>query len=186
MVEDLNKQAGKVIEAVTAIQAQANREANSLKIRLETESIKEKISSFLNGMSKGYFRNTKGDIEITNIESGVRKVNDVGYQFIMSHVEAIVNKSTVMGNFQQTSDLYGYLSRAREAFAWDLWENMTSYGIKESEFLGLIGNIYALIEPFMTRTIGDGERATIRDTTVQHDRVISGEDKGFSIMRMFK
>jgi len=155
--------------------AQANRDANSLTVRLETDKIKEKISNYLLGISKIYkFEPTTQQLIIENKTLGSAKVSDYGYQAIMSFIECTVDKATAQGNFEEGTDLYDYLQRTREAFTLDIWVNMRKYGIKNDEMRGIINTLYALIEPFMTRTIGDGERATTRETTIQTDRTMTG------------
>lgn len=182
-----NDAEGRMIESVTSKYAQNNREANSLKIRLETESIKEKISSYLTGRVKDYRQDAQGNISIEEKSIGQAKVNQIGYQAIMSYVESLVNKSTVMGNFPLTEDLYDFLKRSRKVFTMDLWINMHNYGIKSEEFGGIINNLFSLIEPFMTRTVGDGERATIRETTMQQDRVLNNSGGwSFNPGKLFK
>lgn len=169
------KQDKNVIESNALKYAQSNREANSLKIRLETNDIKLEISKFLTGRTRKYFLDPKtNDIEIKEVDTGVPQVNALGYQAVMSYVESVVNKATVMGNFPEMGDLYSYLRRSRRNFTLHLWINMYKFGIKTDEFKGMLNNIFSLIEPFMTRTVGDGERATIRETTIQQDRVLSG------------
>lgn len=187
MASNNNDAEGRMIESVTSKYAQNNREANSLKIRLETESIKEKISSYLTGRVKDYKQDSQGNISIEEKSIGQAKTNQIGYQAIMSYVESLVNKSTVMGNFPLTEDLYDFLKRSRKVFTMDLWINMHNYGIKSEEFGGIINNLFSLIEPFMTRTVGDGERATIRETTMQQDRVLNNSGGwSFNPGKLFK
>lgn len=176
MTEAINKK--NIIESVSAKYAQSNRDADSLRVRLETDDIKDKIREYLTGITYKHVHNPNTNrVEVQPFKLGNPKVNDAGFQEIMSQVDALVNRGTVMGNFKESSDLYDFLERNRKSFSMHLWRNMHSYGIKDSEFNGICGKIYALIEPFLTRTIGDGERGVIRDTTVHQDRVISGAPK---------
>ena len=173
---------------ITSKHATANREAGSLQIRLETASIKEKISTFLKGKVVSY----NVDMETKKIravtqEIGKPKVNDRGYQDIMSFLECVVNHSTVMGNFNDESSLYNYLHRTFKDYIKHLWINMNHFGINPDEFGGIRTMLMSLIEAFMTRTIGDGERATIRETTIQRDSLVTDQRKtSFSPLKFFK
>lgn len=183
-----NQNQGNVLESVSAKYAQSNRDADSLRVRLETEDIKDKVSNYLKGVEHVWEFEPKTQIpKLVAKKVGKRMVNDLGHQTIMAYVEAAVSKATVMGNFKETSDLYEYLRRTRRGLTKHLWINRYKYGIEVSEFEGILNTLYTLIEPFMTRTIGDAERGTIRETTVQQDRVLHG-NTGFSFnpIKMFK
>jgi hypothetical protein len=148
-------------------------DSNSLRVRLETEDIKTKISSYLLGTTRiPYFDEKSQTMMFKEVKVGEPKCNMAGYQAIMSVVEAYINRATVQGNYKETHEMYSYLTRTRKSFTMDLWINMAKYGIKDEEFNGILNEVYILVEPFMTRTIGDGERLTTRETTLQQDRVI--------------
>lgn len=176
-----------ILEHAIMQYAKNNRDSDSLKERLDTEGIKLKIATYLTGTMIVETYDEKTQTRKKEVKSvGVRKVNQLGFQDIMSFVEAVVNKAVVQGNFPEIQDAYDYLIRIRKSFTIHLWINSQRFGIDVQDFRGILNEIFALIEPFMTRTIKDGERSVTRDTTVQQDRIIRG-DRGlnFNPMKMF-
>ena len=178
----------KELERNDARYIQNRGDSNSLKVRLETDEIKAKISSYLLGTTKIPKLDPGSQTMVyVEVKVGEPKCNMAGYQAIMSTVEAYVNKATVQGNYKEINDMYNYLSRTRRQFTIDLWINMARYGIAPEEFNGILTEVYILVEPFMTRTIGDGERLTTRETTLQQDRVIqSSGGMSFNPFNLFK
>lgn len=167
---------GKVLDRVDVRYTGSKGDSNSLKIRLESDDIKLKISNYLRGVTRIPVLDPKtGELTYKEEQVGSPKCNMQGYQAIMSVVEAYINRAVVQGNFATSDECYSYLVRTRKQLTIDLFVNLNKYGIRIEEFNGILNTIYIIVEPFMTRTIGDGERLTTRETTLQQDRVISNQ-----------
>lgn len=141
---------------------------SSMQIRLDTESVKIKLSYFL----KGYYE----DIEVKPDGSATKKlrqlgqpkVNDIGYQSIMLFVEQAINPQTVQGN-RGEEDFGKLMFRFRKSLTRDLWINMHTYDINEREFDGIVDAICIFAEPFLSRTINNKERDSYGQSWVQRD-----------------
>lgn len=149
--------------------------STALQIRLNTEPIITRLEKYLTGEVQ-WVTEVNGKVSTESVKTGEAKANKIGVQSILSTVSNIINPQTVQGNFDGENVTYGeYLKRQRKAFARDLMDNLHKYGIDESDYAGIINNVFAVIEPFMSRLINNLEREsydkTIRHTESQTNRV---------------
>ena len=156
---------------------------NTIQFRLNTEAVKKNFIIYLKGKMSYQYLDKDKKLVTEEVDLGAPKCNDEGYRSIMGFVDSIINSQTVQGNFKE-EDLFRYLTRTRKGFIKDLFFNRTKYGIKISEWQGLVNTLFALVDPFMTRTTDDGERKSYSESMSVVDRIINnpkerGAKKGF-------
>jgi hypothetical protein len=171
-------------ESINGEYSQQSAEADALQIRLNSDSIKARLQVYLLGMTEKYSYDEEGNIQRTIQKSGYPKVNDIGLQAVMMHVESVINPQTVQGNFDDTR-YSEYLRRFREEFSKDLWINMAKYGIDSDDYDGIIAAIMRFIEPFMSRTINDGERKSYSQSLKSEIRNVGGKQNPGLLNKIF-
>jgi hypothetical protein len=133
-------------------------DAGAIKIRLDSDPIKRKLEVYLRGLRKIIVQDPEtGEWKDEYDKVGKEKVNDVGLQAIMSFVETKVNSQTVQGNMER-QEYKQFLAKTHMSLSRDLWINMHKYDIDEDEYDGIVENVMALIELFLSRTIDNLER----------------------------
>lgn len=140
----------------------------SMQIRVDTESVKQKIRFYLKGFYEDLEIDDNGQAQMTIKSLGRPKVNDRGLQGIMSFVECTVNPQTVQGN-RSEEDFGKLMYNFRIGLARDLFVNEHAYGIDETEYDGICDAICVMVEMFVSRTINNKERESYGQSWQQRD-----------------
>jgi len=144
----------------------------ALQIRLETNQLLENVELFLRGAKIVIEQEEDGTLKQRRVNIGTSKANDEGIQAILNYVQQIVNPQVVQGNFpcdrHGHSDMYeSYIQECQVNMATFLMENLYNWEILESDYNVIIDGIMMLVQPYMSRLIGNEERKSYIDT-IQH------------------
>lgn len=161
----------------------AERETNtfigsdSLRIRLDTKEILDRIKVFLQGnYLQPNINEEAGTITYDVISIGEAKANQRGLQSIMFWLESKLNAHIVQGNIT-TKQYANFLKRSRSELAVDLMNNRINYGISKSDYQEIINNLMSSLELFISRAINAGDRKAITASS-EHREIHSTSDKG--------
>jgi hypothetical protein len=128
-----------------------------LKVRLESETVLERVRIFLTGEISTVVYDDKGKPFINVRMIAEKKCNDEGTQWILNYVENIINPSTVQGNFK-FEQYETYIAECHDGLILNLMTNLTNWGINEDNYEAIIDTIMNLIQPFISRLIDNKER----------------------------
>ena len=156
-------------------------DANSLSIRLETQTILDRIRVFLEGKYTRATMNDDGTVTEELIAIGDPKANQKGIQSIMFWLESKFNAQMVQGNFD-TNQYKSFLRRVRTNFANSLMINRINYGIKQANYSEIMDNCMDALEIYLSRVIGAGDRKAITQTTEHKEVHQLGREKKFGII----
>ena len=146
-----------------------NRDPSILQIRLNSDTIIEKIEIFLKGSKVMMVQDNEGNISQEVVTSGKPKMNDEGIRSILNWISGTVNSQVVQGNFP--ADKHGF-SQAYNDYVKEYQINLTCYIVlnapdwemNDLEIDGIIDFIMLLIIPFTSRLISNKERDSYSDT----------------------
>lgn len=132
--------------------------ANAIQIRLDTSQILQQIKSFLEGKYIEPSQDpTTGEISWNEISSGQPKANTQGIQALMGYLHSVVNTGVVQGNLDR--DQYDmYLYHFHKKLLKMTMLNLYRWDINPYEYPLITSHIMNTVEPFLSRTINDGER----------------------------
>jgi len=160
--------------------------ASALQIRLDPSSIIENVELFLSGKKIVVEQDDAGKIATRHLEIGKPKANSRGIQAILNRIQLVINPQAVQGNFSCDSPSLStkyedYIYYIRCDFAETLMINLYEWDVEEEDYDDIIDSIMNLIEPFMTRLIGNKEREGYADTfkTIESNKI--NENTGFNL-----
>lgn len=115
------------------------------------------------------------------VSIGDPKCSAVGVQSIMAFCQSIINPAVVQGNF--TQDQYAnFIYETNVSLVQNIVINTDKWGITDEDIEVICDFIMSLVQPFMSRTIEDGERGSYETTlrssetnTVQAKRLPFGQ-----------
>jgi len=137
--------------------------AGALQIRLNTDPILMDIYYYLTGLSVKVVEDNNGNPVETLVQESKPIANQYGVRRIMDYLKGVFNPQVVQGNFSE--EMYNhYLYKHRKALAIDVVLNITRYGINPDDVNGLMDRIFSMIEPFLSRTLGNKERESYAQT----------------------
>lgn len=149
----------------------------ALQLRLQTEELLNKIQSHLSGYRFSIMQDEDGEIKTIKIPMGSQRCNEKGVQDIMQYLQAIINPSTVQGNF--TIEGYDtYIFECREELNNMIFNNIDEYEMDEKNYNGVINFIIKLIEPFISRVIDNEERKSYAQTIKTTESATLQQNKG--------
>lgn len=175
---------------VVATINQVRNDFNLLQIRLDTSNILEQAKLFLNSEAEIIKEDGEGKLLHQVVKLGPPKANKRGTAGILNWLQMIVNPQVVQGNFPVTkggeSPMYNmFIEECQKDFGDFLMVNLYNYDIDDDEIQGIIDGIMNLIKAFMTRLIGDRERASYGQTfkTIESNRSSFGPSQGINPFR---
>jgi len=153
---------------------------------LDSEKVLDRLRLFLEGMRYMTNLNDEGNQITTKVEVTKPNANIEGINSLMSFLETKINPQVVQGFFP--SDARGnseeyklYICAVHDDLIDTLWANNKAWEVKDDD-LGLICDTFmGLIEPFMTRLIGDGERKSYSQTMKVSENNTTKESGGFNL-----
>lgn len=169
--------------------AKAQNQYNLMQIRLDPTQLIEQIRLFLNAEIESFTQSEDGTLRREFISVGSPKANKKGIASILSWIQMTINPSVVQGNFPmdergKSSAYDRYIYDFQINLGHHLMVNLYEFGIDEDEFEGIIDSIMNMIQPFMSRCIGNKERASyseslqeMRVERIQDSRKIPGLTK---------
>lgn len=144
--------------------------SESLRIRLDTKEILDRIRMFLEGKyTQPIINEELGTVKYEEVSIGEPKANKQGLQSIMFWLESKLNAHMVQGNIN-TKQYNSYLRRTRSSLAENLMNNRINYGINKSDYSEIISNLMETLEIFLSRAINAGDRNSISKSS-QHKEV---------------
>lgn len=149
-------------------------DSNTIKFRLDADPVKRDLQIKLLGLMEKLVEDPKtGDIRREYVQVGKPRVNEVGLQAVMLHVDGVINAMTVQGNF--TDEQYiDFIADFHEEFAADLWINAPEYGIPDEYYNGVVAAVTNFVRAFMTRPIANKEREALGESQKVSETVVTG------------
>lgn len=132
-------------------------QASVLELRLDTSKIIEQIKAYLEGKIVIITPDAQGNLTKQEAIIGLPKANQKGIQSILSMIISIFNPQVVQANFTEEG-YYNFIDRIHGRISQNLMINLHEWGIKIEDYSLIMGMIIDMLEPFLTRTIGNKER----------------------------
>lgn len=160
---------------------------NLLQVRLNTQELISQVEDYLRGAKQIIVEEEKGRLKNKRISIGKPKANDLGVQSLLNWISSTVNPHTVQGNFpvdkSGRSPLYDrYICEYQIELGDMVIMNLYDWEISEAEIPSIIANIMLLIQPFMTRTIDNGERNSYGQTMKTQETNIVRDKNSIPLM----
>lgn len=152
-----------------------------LKVRLDTAPILERIEIYLTGKIQTVVYDKDGKPYLKNKVISEPKANEQGIHWILNFVSNIINPATVQGNWLKEEMYYNYMFKIHSSLIYNLMKNMYVWGIKEYDYEPIIDTIMGIIEPFMTRPLGNKERESYGGLKVIESSTMEQKNRGFSL-----
>ena len=142
---------------------------NPLQVRLDTSELLNQSKMYLHAEIENFSQDATGKVARDTIKIGSPKANKKGIAAILNWMQMIINPQVVQGNFPMdnkgSSTMYNnYIYECQCNLMDMLMINLYDYGIEEEEVQGIVDAMMNLIQPFMTRLIGNKERESYGDT----------------------
>lgn len=152
---------------------------NVIRMRLDTHELLDQIELFLRGSRYTLQQNEQGRYTSQEIKMGSPKANKLGIQSIMNWLTGTINPHVVQGNFPVDKHQYSpNYERYIEEFQLNIGKylvlNCYEFGLEEEEIEGMIDFIMNVTIPFMSRLIGNKERASYTKTMETKEAVVHG------------
>jgi hypothetical protein len=163
-------------------QASSNRDfnnASALQIRLDTRPLIEDIELFLRGVRYEYSVDPVTRNEVRSMAKiGKPKANPLGIQSILYLITSLVNSQNVQGNFKEPQ-YFDFVYWARLDISKSIMYNMGRWEILEEDFDFIVNQVMNMVEPFMSRLIGNEERKSYAETIRHSETNTLQNQKGF-------
>ena len=152
-----------------AILNKAINNYNLLQLRLDPSNLHNEIKMFLNAEIEQIYAGLDGSLKREIIPVGVAKANKQGVAAILNWIHMVINPQVVQGNFPVDkhgfSEMYdNFIEEFQKNLGDMIYINLYNYEIDENEAQSIIDAILNLVQPFMTRLIGNKERDSYGDT----------------------
>jgi len=151
--------------------------AGVISIRLNTDPMINKIELYLKGQESRYIESKDGLVQEELFNIAQSKANVQGVFSIMSWIKATINSQIVQGNFRTFDELYIYLREYRMNLSENIMINLYDWEVEERDFEGIIDMIMSMVEPFMSRLVGNKERESYTNT-IQHSEKSDTQREG--------
>ena len=154
---------------------------SALKIRLDTNPIINQVELFLRGYHSMIEQDALGRMRQKRVIVGCAKANDIGIQSILTYLTGIFNTQVVQGNF--TEERYeSYIMEINIDLATMIVNNCYSWEIREDDIDVICDFVMGLLQPFVSRTINNGERNSYEKSLITHETSRTEEkQRGFSL-----
>jgi len=157
-----------------------NVSPSSLQFRLSPDKTVMEIEKELRGGYHQYVIDNKGQETLEFKKIGEPLLNDYGIQAVMRRIRSIINSSTVQGNLSE-QDFKKFMKNFHIQLARDLMINYYKYEMNLGDYSNIIQSITGFVYLFLSRTINDGERETMKNISKEMYRdgdYSSGSKKG--------
>lgn len=150
--------------------------ATFLQMRLDMESVIDKVDKFLSNVRTILKYDPKKDSYYEQeVKLGDPIVNTKGRSILINIIYMRINHHVVQGNFKE-EHFNNFIQRAREEITEQIIINCYEWNIAENNLNLVIDTLMAFIEPFMSRLIGNKERDSYMQQ-FQTKEVISNESR---------
>lgn len=151
---------------------------NSLSLRMDPSTILNDIEVYL----KGYYIQTvlnedTGKTEVMEVSVGEPLVNKRGVQKLMFWLKSKFNSINTQMNLSERQ-YWTFLKNSRIALARDLMINLKEYGLKETNYSGIIDTVMEALQLYLTGTIGGFFMKNITPTMKTVETHTVGEREG--------
>lgn len=146
-----------------------------VQLRLDTNELIYKINMFLSAKEKVTKLGKDGWYEVEE-QTSEPLANKRGVSAIVNIVQFRLNPQVVSGNFNM-DQFQNYICWFRKELASQVVLNCYTWDITDSNLNYIIDNICGMVEPFMSRLIGDGERESYKQSIVSRE-VHSNQKQG--------
>lgn len=151
--------------ASTIQQIPSYNSADSLRIRLDTETVLKEIEAHLKGMVLTEHYNAEtGRYEVQGKRVSEPLANEEGQHRLLMWVRSRVNHACVQGNFSK-QDFKIHIADMMSNLNFDLHLNIKRWGIEESNARYIIYAVMDLVEEFLSRTVDNQERKLFATST---------------------
>ena len=180
--EQQQEQSDEDNEITSLLNKKAN-EFNVMQIRLETNALIKSIERYLRGAEIAYIENIEThQMSAQKVSFGYPLANEKGIQSIISWISMHINPHTVQGNFLTrngfSEEFQEFMFHFHTDFAEHLMNNMYIYEIEETEYSGIVTIIRNMVERFLSRSIGNLERASYGETFKSVESISSQPRQG--------
>ena len=150
---------------------------NIIQLRLDTQKLHKDLSNFLEGKTQILQLDAKtGNYTEVDIAQGEPLANPKGRQSLLSFIVATVNSHTVQGNLEKEeyNELMYFIY---DQLGQELTLNCKAWEIESKQRRHIQKTIVTMLQLFLSRTIGDKERDSLRPFTKETSHVVTEERK---------
>lgn len=160
--------------------------ATIMQLRLDSKEVLDRLRLFLEGVRYSIEVDAEGNQVNKREQFTAPKCNKEGVNSLMSFLETKVNPQVVQGFFASDRNGYSiqyvdYICDVHESILQTIMMNMAAWEIKDEDMGLIIDTFMQMIEPFMTRLIGDGERNSYAQTMKVNENNTVKESGGFNL-----
>jgi len=154
--------------------------ASVLQVRLDTQPIIQEIEFFLRGKEINTWVDPDTGRAIEKLEnSGEPKANKRGIQAVLNYCRSLINSQVVQGNFTKEQYYFDFIKEKRIELAQRLTINYYDWELPSEDVITeIVDFIMNLIEPFLTRLIGNKERDSYTHTMRTQETNTLSKGKG--------
>lgn len=145
-------------EAVSMVSSMnVANDADVLKIRLDTQPLLQQLDLFLRGKAP---KTTliQGEYVTQLVDMGKPIVNKKGRQIVLLWATNLINPTTIQGNKPTVEEFNQFIADLYEEFADDVFLNAEEWDIEDNHLNLVVGNVMAMVEMALSRTIENQER----------------------------
>jgi len=135
----------------------AYENATIIQFRLDTDRILMRIEDFLASKRRVISQDEKGNFYEKEEQVGKPLANKQGVMMILHMMVSIINPQNVQGNYTE-EHYWSYIGHARCELVEELVINRFEWGIADEKVNNIVNNIMRMVEPFISRLIGNEER----------------------------
>lgn len=157
-----------------------------MQLRLDSKEVLERLRFFLEGTRIVTDVDDEGQQIYKKIQVTEPKANSEGVNSLMSFLETKINPQVVQGFFPSdakgNSQAYdNYLADVHESLLDIVITNCEDWDMRDEDLSLIIDTFMQMIEPFMSRLIGDGERKSYSQTMKVSENSTVKENGGFNL-----
>ena len=154
---------------------------NTLRLRIETDSLLDKVEEFLTGEQTVYGKGKEGGMVVQKIPLGVPLCNSIGRQQIMQLCSQIINQHQVQGNLTK-EEINQLMNDVKMDLAWEFFINFKEWGIQARNRKHIVRTIEKTIRIFLSRCKDNKERESYAQTVRMHETsTLTPDKKGWNL-----
>lgn len=154
---------------------------NTLRLRIETDSLLDKVEEFLTGEQTVYAKGKEGGMVVQKIPLGVPLCNSIGRQQIMQLCSQIINQHQVQGNLTK-DEINQLMNDVKMDLAWEFFVNYKEWGVQARNRKHIVRTIEKTIRIFLSRCKDNKERESYAQTVRMHETsTLTPDKKGWNL-----
>lgn len=156
-------------------------DSSVLHIRLNSDYVLNNFKIFLTGKIQTAVYDKDGNPVIEEKQIAKSKANDEGIQFLLSYAQTVINAQVVQGNFSY-EQYQNYIDEVHDGLIVNLMNNLYNWEVEEDNYEVIIDEFMNLVQPFISRLIGNKERESYAATI----KTVESSNIAQSKMGLFK